>query len=83
MYKNEAGQNVLLFAFTKATNEPLNGDAANITATVAIDSGTPAATTTANPTAYATLGDGFYLLPLSQAETNGATIDVAAESATS
>ena len=78
MRKNTSGQDVLLFTFNRLTNEPVTGDAANITAKIAKDGGALAATTTANPTE---LESGYYRLPLSQAETDADAIDVVAVSA--
>lgn len=80
LFKNTAGQSVLLFAFNRTTNVPVTGDAANITATVSIDEAAPGGTTTANPTETS---GGYYLLPLTQAETNGDTLDFVPASGTS
>jgi len=66
IYRNRAGQGVYLNAKTSA-GAPDTGDAANITATISIDGGTPVATATANPTE---IGGGVYYLPLARAETN-------------
>lgn len=80
MLKNVAGQKILVFAYTRATGAPVLGDAANITCKVAIDNGTATALADVNPTE--TL-NGFYLFDVTQAETNGNTLDFYPESATS
>lgn len=77
--KNQAGQRLLVFAFTRATNAPVLGDAANITAKLRLDSGTATDTNDVNPTE---LEDGYYEFSVTQAETNANVIDVFPESST-
>jgi len=67
LFKNTAGQKWRVFAFTLATNEPVTGDAAQITAKISLDWGTATAITDTNPTE---IEDGFYDFTLTQAETN-------------
>ena len=82
--KNVASQKVTLFAFDSATNAPKTGDAANITAYVSIDGGTVTALTdTSASEKSSTNAPGCYLFDLSQAETNGNTLDISAKSSTS
>ena len=66
IFKAVSGQGVYLFA-TDSAGSARAGDAANITATISKDGGTPASTATANP---AEVGGGVYWLPLSQSETS-------------
>jgi hypothetical protein len=80
MLKNTSGQKWRVFAFTRSTNEPLTGDAANITAKISIDYGSRTALADTNPTEAE---DGYYYFDLSQAETNGHVIDIFPESSTS
>jgi hypothetical protein len=79
MFKNEAGQKLVLFAFARATGVPVLLDAANITCRLSLDYGTRVDTTTVNPTEDE---DGIYKLPLTQAETNADSIVPYPESAT-
>lgn len=79
MLKNVAGQSVLLFAFNRLTNAPVTGDAAQITANISLDGATPGPTDTTNPTE---VEDGYYLLPVTKAETNANTVDIYPESST-
>ena len=72
MFKNVAGQKVVLYAFDSVSGVPITGDAANITAYVSIDGG--AVTVLADTSATemsATNAKGDYQFSLSQAETNG------------
>ncbi len=83
MYKNVSGQKVAVYAYDKTTGAPKTGDAANITAYIAIDGGTPAATNDTNPTELdATNMKGWYLFDLTQAETNGNLILISPVSGT-
>lgn len=71
MFKNVAGQKIRLFAFTASTGLPKTGDAANITAYLSKDFG--AVTALADTTATeedATNSAGWYVLDVSQAESN-------------
>lgn len=79
MQKNVAGQKIRVFAFDRATAVPVTGDAANITCKVSIDGGVATALTDTNPVE---VEDGYYLFDLTQAETNGNTLDFYPESAT-
>lgn len=63
--KNTAGQFVVLAALD-ITGAKVAGEAGNITATIAIDGGTPTATAVENPVPFG----NYYLLPISQAECN-------------
>ena len=82
IYKNVASQKIAVYA-VDANGDPVTGDAANITAQIGIDWGTPAATNDANPTEYeSTDFPGWYLFDLTQTETNAAVIALAPVSAT-
>jgi limonene-1,2-epoxide hydrolase len=76
--KNTADQFVTLIALDE-TGARVTGEAANITATVAVDGAAPAATTTASPTAWG----NAYRLSLTQAETNADHVFVEATCSTS
>lgn len=80
MKKNIAGQKWTVFAFNKLTNEPVTGDAAQITAKIRKDYGTLTATNDVNPTE---LEDGYYDFDLTQAETNADELAIFPESSTS
>ena len=67
MFKNVAGQSYRVFAFDRQTNEPVTGVALTITAKISKDFSAPVATATTNPTE---VEDGYYLFPLTQAETH-------------
>ena len=77
MYKNVAGHWVV-FAYNRVTGIPETGDAANITANLRIDGGAAVATTNA----FAELEDGYYIVILTRAESNGDNILIAPESTT-
>lgn len=77
--KNVAGQKWRVFAFDATTNAPKTGDAANITAKIALDWGAAGAVTDTNPTETE---DGYYLFDLTQAETNADVLDIYPESST-
>jgi len=79
MFKNQTGQKWTVLAFNRTTGEHKTGDAAQITAKVSIDNGTPAAVADTNPDE---VEDGFYRFDLSQAETNGDKLELFAESST-
>lgn len=71
-----------MFAFDPADGTPVTADAANITAIIVKDDGTPAATNDANPTEInATTAPGYYRFDLTQAETDAQYFDVFAVSA--
>ena len=80
MFKNVASQKVAVFAFNRTTGAPVTGDAANITAKVAKDWATAAATNDTNPTE---VEDGYYTFDLTQAETNCDALLILPGSATS
>lgn len=70
-WKNTAGQKALVYAYNKTTGAAKTGDAGNITGSVSLDGGAPAALTDTNPTE---IGGGWYAFDLTQAETNGAVV---------
>lgn len=72
MLRNTAGQFLKVFAFDTLTGEPITGDHTNITCELSLDNGTITGTNTANPTETQ---HGFYVFPLTQAETNANVID--------
>lgn len=80
MFKNTAGQQIRVFAFNRTTAEPVTGGAANITCKVSLDGAAAVALADTNPTETE---DGYYLFSLTQAETNGDTVDFYPESSTS
>lgn len=79
MNKNVAGQTFRVFAFNVNTLLPVTGDAANITATLTKDNGSPAATNDTNPTEDS---NGYYLFAATKAESNADTIDITSVSTT-
>jgi hypothetical protein len=76
MLKNEPNQKWRIIAF-RSDNTRVTGDAANITAKIAIDHGPPVPLTDLNPTETE---DGYYLFDLTQAETNGWVLELYPES---
>jgi hypothetical protein len=71
MFKNVAGQKLVVFAFNATTNLPVNGDAANITAYANLDdAGINVLADTSATEIDATNAKGYYLFDLAQAETN-------------
>lgn len=83
LYKNVASQKLAVYAWNTLTAAPKTGDAANITAQISKDWGTPAATNDTNPSELdATDHPGIYLFDLTQAETNADAVLVSAVSAT-
>ena len=78
--KNVGGQKFKVFAFDRTTNEPVTGDAANITMKIAKDAGALTATDDVNPTESE---NGFYLFDATQDESNADAIDLYPESTTS
>lgn len=82
MFKNVASQ-FIVFAFDATTNVPKTGDAANITAYVAIDAGAVTVLGDTSATEFdATNAPGYYWFTAAQAETNGDRLMVTAKSAT-
>lgn len=79
MQKNTAGQKWRVFAFQRSTGDPVTGDAAKITAKIALDYGAATALADTNPTE---LEDGYYAFDLSQAETNANVLWLYPESST-
>lgn len=79
MHRNTAGT-LKVFAFNRATNAPVLGDAANITCRVSLDGGARIALTDTSPTE---LEDGYYLFDVTAAETNATTVDFFPESSSS
>lgn len=79
LYNNEAGQSWRIFAFNRATNAPVTGDAANITAKLALDRSILANTVDVNPTE---IEDGYYVFNLALGETIGSIADLYPESST-
>jgi len=79
LYKNTASQKWIVFAFNVTDNEPLAGDAANITGNLRLDGGVADAIDDVNPTE---LEDGYYAFDLTQAETNADLILIAPASST-
>lgn len=83
MLRNIASQKWRVYAWDTTTGAAKTGDAANISAYITIDDGTPAATNDAAPTeASSTNQPGYYDFDLTQAETNGAKLSLAPKSAT-
>ena len=80
MIKNQASQRWIVLAFTAADGLPLAGDAANITAKIALDGAALGATNDVNPTE---LESGRYAFDLTQAETNADELHLVAVSSTS
>jgi hypothetical protein len=68
-----------VFAFSRITNDPVLGDAANITAKLAIDHAGPAALDDLHPVE---IEDGYYYFDLSTAEQTGAVFELFPESST-
>lgn len=82
MNKNESGKWVV-FAFGLPDhanpNEPITGDAANITANIRIDGGAANAVDDVNPTE---LEDGFYIFDITAVESNGDNLLLTPQSST-
>lgn len=89
LFKNVASQKVRVFAFADAghasldAGEPVTGDAANISARVAVDNAALGASNDAAPTEVdATNAKGYYEFDATQAETNGDVIEWYPQSST-
>lgn len=80
MYKNLAGQKLVVVAIDALTGLRKSGDAANITATLSKDGASEAATDDTNPTEVDM--SGRYFFNLLQAETNGNVLDFEVVSST-
>jgi len=84
MYKNQASQYVIVFAWDTANDTEKTGDAANITAYISKDTAAAAQSNDVNPTELdATNLPGHYAFLLTQAESNCDLFDLHAKSATS
>lgn len=84
MFRNVASQKIQLFAFTTATGAPTTGDAANLTAYVTKDHGTPTALTdTSASEQSSTNAPGVYLFDLTQGETDANELTFSGKSSTS
>lgn len=82
-YKNTASQKVAVAAYDTTDGSPKTGDAANITAYIAKDFGTPAQVTDTNPVELdATNHPGIYVFDLTQAETNAEILVITPKSST-
>lgn len=69
--RNVASQTIRVFAFDRTDNTPVTGDAANITAQITLDDGTPAASNDTNPAEVDSTDEaGYYKFTLTQAESN-------------
>ena len=79
LQKNTASQYWRVFAYNSVTDQPVTGDAANITAKISKDWGAAGATNDVNPTETE---DGYYNFTLTQAETNADNLDIFPESST-
>ena len=83
VYKNTAGQYLIVYAHNVAGDVPETGDAANITAQISKDTGASAATNDVNPTELDAVDQpGVYAFLLTQAETNCDLIALSAVSTT-
>ncbi|HOW70105.1 MAG TPA: hypothetical protein PKY77_05835 [Phycisphaerae bacterium] len=82
MYKNIAGQYLAVYAHDTEANGPMEGDAANITATIALDCGSPTSWVGPSSQTHPTeRGGGIYIFPLTQAQTNCKLVTLVAASA--
>ena len=73
MLRNVASQKWRVYAWDTTTGQAKTGDAANISARITKDDGSPAATNDAAPTEVdATNEKGYYYFDLTQAETSAA-----------
>jgi len=83
MFKNVAGQKLVIYAHDTIGDDAATGDAANITGSYSLDGGVRFAITDTNPTELdSTNMPGIYIFDLSQAETNGNMITFYAKSTT-
>jgi hypothetical protein len=84
MLRNVASQKYRVFAWDRTTGAPKTGDAANISAYITKDDGTPAATNDAAPTEVSSTNEpGYYDFDLTQAETSAAKVSLSPKSSTS
>ena len=83
MFKNVANQKIAFYAHDVATNAAKTGDAANLTAYVSKDGGTPVALADTSATEIdATSAKGVYVFDVTAAESNGDVLVFSANSAT-
>jgi hypothetical protein len=83
MQKNVASQKLYVYVFAAATNLPITGDAANLTAYVAKDFGALTVLGDTSATEVdATNAKGYYVFDLTQAETNADTLLFSCKSTT-
>lgn len=83
MFKNVAGQKLVVYAYDPATGLPKTGDAANITAYVSKDHGAVTVLGDTGATEMdATNAKGYYLFDLTQGETNADTLTFSGKSST-
>ena len=83
MFKNVASQKVTFFAFNSTTNAPVTGDAANITPYVSKDDGAVTAMTDTSATELdSTNAKGYYIVDVSQSESNADKLLFSAKSST-
>lgn len=73
MIRNQPGQTLRVFAYSRITGLGVEGDAANITGSLSLDNGPFAPTNDVNPTEESE-GGGFYRFNTTQAETNAHVI---------
>lgn len=83
MYRNVASQKIRVYAYNVTTGLPVTGDAANITAVITKDDGTPAASNDTNPTEVDDTNEkGYYDFDMTQAESNAGKISFTPQSST-
>lgn len=83
MLRNVSGQKWRVYAYDRTTGEPKTGDAANISARITKDFGTPAATDDAAPTEVDSTNEpGYYDFTILQAESNAHTVSLSTKSST-
>lgn len=68
IYRDTAGQRLMIFAYNYVTGQPLTGDAANISSYISIDGGS----FTNRAYTWTELGNGYYYMaaPIAQADTD-------------
>lgn len=83
MLRNVSGQKWRVYAYDRTTGEPKTGDAANISARITKDFGTPAATNDTAPTEVDSTNEpGYYDFTILQAESIAHTVSLSAKSST-
>jgi hypothetical protein len=84
LLRNVSGQKYRVYAWDVTTGLPKTGDAANITAFLTKDDGTPAAITDTNPTEVSSTNEpGYYDFDVTQSESNAAKLSLSPKSSTS